>query len=239
MNIEVERRLQELKTTYEKQGRSRVALRESFELCTKNNIRLPEWVVYGLEHVLGCSDTDDKLAELEKVYSSGHLGAITDAVSLCYQSSQPIPHWVHSGLRTLLYSLSANKMEFVKRWLCWGKRYQKDMEDKQIYDTFQMFMDEGLLTRDHAFLVSGVEYYQEIPDGPDSNELKCLDSEKLTFKIENICKKVAREIKRNPYRYRMLMTLRLRKLPTHKNYDLFRYIQDTVSTSKPKKKRLK
>ncbi|MBD9362780.1 hypothetical protein [Methylomonas fluvii] len=234
---EFEQRLLELKTIYEKQNRSRVALREAFGLCTQNCIPLPEWVVYGLEHVLGCSDIDDKLSELGQIYSSGHLGAIADAVSLCYQSSQPIPHWVHSGLRTLLYSLSANKQEFIKGWLSWGKRYRKDMENKQIYDTFKIFMEEGFLTRDHAFLVSGVEYFQEIPDGLDSSELKYLDGEKLAFKIENICKKVEREIKKSPYRYRMLMTLRLRKLPVFKNHELYRYIQDVVSTSKPKRKK--
>ncbi|PKD41446.1 hypothetical protein CWO84_04755 [Methylomonas sp. Kb3] len=236
---EIEQRLLELKTNYEKQGRSRLALREAFGLCTKHDIPLPDWVIYGLEHVLGCSDTDDKLAELENVYSSGHLGAIADAVSLCYHSRQPVPSWVHSGLMGVLYSLSTNRREFINNWLGWGKKYHKDMMKKQIYDLFLMFREEGLLTENDSYLLSGVEYYQEIPEGLDSRENRLLDSDKLIEHIENICNQVSRGIKINPYRWHMLTTLRVRKLSSHKNSTLAQYFNDTIAASKPKKRKPK
>lgn len=214
--------LAELKKKYRQGGRD--TLQKAFDLCTTMKFYpLPEWIVDGLEYVLGVPSLNRKLAILEKAYHAGNLGALNDAVYWCNSHKQPLPEWAVIGLQESLIALALNKKSILSKWSKWLRDYKQKMSDYEIYETVLAARKNGAEWED-SYEIAAAELSGKLEE----------DGGKKPNTVRDRYKETANRIEANPYQYTLLRTFR--KRPAAHPYDLalWTFIKDTIKAGKPK-----
>jgi len=77
------KRLDALEAEYRKGARPRAPLKKAFDICTSNEIALPDWVTEGMDYLFCAPFLEKQLPIFEKAYKTGNYGALKEAIYYC------------------------------------------------------------------------------------------------------------------------------------------------------------
>jgi hypothetical protein len=218
-----ESRLQRLEAAYKKGGRPRELIKDAFELCCQNHIPLPEWIVDGIEYVLGVPSLDRNLDLLEKAYVAGNLGALKDAVYWCNCHKQPLPNWAVLGLYQSINTLAKGEKIGLKLWRDWARQYRQNINDYEVYEYVIDAREQGAEWGDvYEIAAAMISNKSEVEGGAKANT------------IEKTYKRVTKRLKENPLQYYLLRTFQKPLKHCLRNMELWKWIEETILVGKPK-----
>lgn len=139
----------------------------------------------------------ERLELKREAYSSGNLGALSDAFELCIQEEFELPDWVVSSIRSSLHDRIAGSASTGSsgRHARWIQQYRHDMKDLERNDTVQNCVENGIPKVDAYYAASRLLLNSFAAGAPDT--------------IEKSVKRYKKVTKEQPLRYHVLETVRL------------------------------
>lgn len=143
-----------------------------------------------------------EVASCGLAYEQGNLGAVRDAVYWCNEGKFPLPDWLFSAVMELLLpALGFPKQKRSGRGDNWILQYKRDMLDLERWDTVREAKDSGIPPADAYEAAAMILATGEKP---------------LTANgVETVCKRVNKNSRTAPLRYKILRTIKADRQQTH------------------------
>ena len=166
---------------------------------------------------------EKELYSLQGAYQAGCLGALNDVLFYCNNHSAALPDWAAKELHLQMKAVFKGDKEYLNKWSAWSRRYKKDIQDYGLYEAVQQAREHGAEWDDVYDIAASIEH----------NRVNT--SQKET--VKKAYKRVLARLKVEPFRYKILRSVRVHSYVQQHKPDVWKFINETIDAGSPKKKK--